>query len=91
MKYPIHIQIDPSGACNQRCIYCFYHGGYDKRQKVLRIEDIRKQSIKTEPLLNFLDDCRDIVRAVTLVGGGEPLIHPDIEQILKKLFYKWFL
>ena len=51
----------------------------------MRIEDIRKQSIKTEPLLEFLDDCRDIVKAITLVGGGEPLIHPDIDKILKKI------
>lgn len=85
MKYPTHIQIDPCGICNQSCIWCFYHGGYDDKQKVDRIEDIRNKWIKTEPLLKFLDSCRNIVRAVTLVGGGEPLIHPDIEKILKKI------
>jgi len=90
LQYPIHLRVDLTGKCNQNCFWCFYHGGYDKKQKVERIKDLREQVLQTAGFLQFLDSARSIVRAITISGGGEPLIHPKIDLILEKIIKSGF-
>lgn len=69
---PVHIHLNPTNACNLNCSFCSCAG----REK-------------SEAL--SLEECKDIfdmfasmgTAAATVTGGGEPLMHPEINEILE--------
>jgi intein/homing endonuclease/molybdenum cofactor biosynthesis enzyme MoaA len=69
---PYHIQLYPTNVCNLSCPFC----SCSNRGKTdeLPYADI-KYLIKTVKNLGC--------KAVTISGGGEPTLHPDINKILK--------
>ena len=74
---PIHAQIMPTNKCNLNCSFC----SCSKRKK--------NQEMK----LNKIEDiCESLsalqCKAVTITGGGEPLMHPDINEILHTFYRK---
>lgn len=75
---PSLIEIDPTdGACNQACPHCCFESG-PHRKMVL---------IDVEMLLRFLVEAyKHGTYAYELVGGGEPLNHPKIIDIIKGIF-----
>jgi MoaA/NifB/PqqE/SkfB family radical SAM enzyme len=84
-KTPIHIQMDLTGACNHRCPFCFWKAG-DRNPGFEQTYIKNISMIKTEVALRALDEFRDAgIKAITLVGGGEPLIHKDIDLILERI------
>jgi len=68
---PIHAQICPTNKCNLQCGFCSCDN-VDKEQELSfnQLADIAYN-------LNKLG-----TKAVTITGGGEPLMHGDIESIL---------
>lgn len=68
---PLHIQLEHSTYCNAACIMCDHAIAGNKGSKHL---DYR--------LLEELRSLLPYVEVVVLHGNGEPLLHPDIEQIL---------
>lgn len=74
---PIHIQLIPTNKCNLNCSFC----SCKKRNKSdeLSIEQINTVARKFKHL-----GCK----AVTITGGGEPLMHPQISEIISTL-YRW--
>lgn len=66
-----HLQLCPTNRCNLNCEYC----SCGERDKVLEM-----------PLLdvvNLLDTAKGCgCQAITITGGGEPLLHPDINHII---------
>lgn len=71
---PIFIEISPSGVCNHRCVFCsFDYLGYSGPK------------INTTYLLAFLSEAVKFgLKSVTYAGEGEPLLHPDIVEIISK-------
>jgi len=70
--YPIYIEVSPSGACNQRCVFC----GLDfmKYQARFLNEDV---------LSERLAEMGDLgVKAISYSGEGEPLLHKEIGDII---------
>jgi len=68
---PIHIQLSPTNACNLNCSFCSC-GDVDRKKK-LTLEEIK--------------DVVDIsaqrgTKSMTITGGGEPLLHPNINEII---------
>jgi hypothetical protein len=68
---PTHVQLVPTNRCNQNCTYCSFKGS-DKHLELSKKE---------------LGDIVDTVarlgtKAITVTGGGEPLIHPDINWLI---------
>lgn len=66
---PIHIQLNITNRCNFNCSFC----SCKKRNKTQeltyeQIMDVMKTGLGTE--------------AVTITGGGEPLMHPKINEII---------
>jgi len=73
--YPIHIQIGLTSYCNHRCLFCYASSIAEDSSKT----DI----IDSDALLHFLQDAKDKgLKAVTIVGAGEPLLHPNVTDIL---------
>lgn len=61
------IMIDVTTACNLKCKYC-YHDNNGKHISINKIKKQIRENIDLAPII---------------LTGGEPTIHPDIEEILK--------
>lgn len=72
---PFHVQLNPTNRCNLKCQFC----SCASREKGLEmsLEDILK--IMT---LYARQGCK----AVTITGGGEPLLHWQITEMIKQIY-----
>lgn len=79
---PIYVRIKPTNKCNHGCSYCSYAPNNEcPVSEIINMKD----EIPKSKLLEILDDFKEIgVKAVTYSGGGEPLIYPNISEIMKK-------
>ncbi len=71
---PFHAEFSPTDACNYDCFFC--NAAFVDRSQRLKWDVLRKV---TEDLIDMG------VRSVRLAGGGEPLIHPQITDMLDLL------
>ncbi|MCL2762688.1 MAG: radical SAM protein [Treponema sp.] len=65
-------QIELTSRCNERCVHCYIpHEN--------RIDDI-------DPMLyyNILDQCREMGVLSLTLSGGEPMLHPNFAEFLRK-------
>lgn len=71
---PFVVELDPTTACNLACPDCIsrdlLNQGYFTRE---RIHDLAREMVDAG------------VKAVVLIGGGEPLAHPEIGRIIEYL------
>jgi MoaA/NifB/PqqE/SkfB family radical SAM enzyme len=70
--YPINIEIDPSNACNEKCIWCCW-------------EEHRKDKTKMskEFLEEIVSDLTEVgVKSINWTGGGEPLTNKYVPNIM---------
>lgn len=70
-KYPYHLVWISTNSCNARCHHCSSNSS-------LRTED----ELSSEELFNLLDDLVGVGILDFGVSGGEPLLRPDIFEIL---------
>jgi MoaA/NifB/PqqE/SkfB family radical SAM enzyme len=72
---PFHVQLYPTNLCNLKCSFC----SCANRNKTdcLSLDDIKRVMLEAINL-----GCK----AVTISGGGEPTLHPRINEILEFLF-----
>jgi hypothetical protein len=68
---PIHIQFSPTNNCNANCKWCSCSGV--DRELEMGIDEI-------EEMLEYF--AAHGTKAITITGGGEPTLHPDIRKIL---------
>jgi len=66
---PIHLQINPTNRCNLSCSFCSCKGV--DRHAELSLENIEKV------ISSF-----DSLQAVTITGGGEPLMHKNFCEVI---------
>jgi MoaA/NifB/PqqE/SkfB family radical SAM enzyme len=88
--YPVHVQIIPSDLCNYDCKTCAYRiSGYSSNQ-LFGVEN-PDGSINHNPnrmldldfVKGVIDDCVEMgVKAIQATGGGEPIIHPNIREMI---------
>jgi GTP 3',8-cyclase len=72
--YPIYMEISPSGACNHRCTYC----GLD-------FMEYRRRFLDAAVLHERLTEMGRLgVRSIMYAGEGEPLLHPQLAEILQR-------
>jgi MoaA/NifB/PqqE/SkfB family radical SAM enzyme len=72
---PISINLDLTSACNFSCPHCVDSTIINTRSH-LSLEDIKKtiRRLQSNGLLS-----------VILLGGGEPTLHPDVEEVVRYL------
>jgi MoaA/NifB/PqqE/SkfB family radical SAM enzyme len=77
---PFHAMIDLTRRCNLRCIGCRFHSPVVSRPSPAN------PIVQDMPLDLFETICRQLYRAGTrvlfLMGEGEPLLHPDLFQMI---------
>ena len=67
-----HFSLCPTNRCNLNCVVCFCKDR-DKNEEI-GIGEIK----------NLLNDSYELgCKAIDLTGGGEPLMHPEINEIIK--------
>ncbi len=72
---PRHIQLNPINACTQNCSWC----SCSNRDKTLEMGFVK--------ILNLMIKFKKLgTKSVTITGGGEPLIHPKINDILHGIY-----
>lgn len=78
---PIYVRIKPTNRCCHNCFFCVYRSKNSGMHDTANTND----ELSREKLLEIISDINDMgVKAVTYSGGGEPLLHGDIEEILEK-------
>lgn len=68
---PYHVEISPTDACNYECFFC--NSAFVDRSKRLPWDVLQRA---------LLDLVGTGLKSIRLSGGGEPLIYPQIEEIL---------
>src|SRR4030066_342800 len=70
---PVRVVLEPTNICNHNCIFCFYSSFRDENRVYL----------SREKLFELAEDFKKLgVKSVSLVGGGEPMIHPAIYDLI---------
>ena len=70
--HPILVQIVPMRRCNLACTYC---NEYDKTS----------DPVALPTMLARIDRLAELGTACITVSGGEPLMHPGLDQILRRI------
>jgi len=78
---PEQVVIDATNRCNNNCLGCW------TRSPLLRDREPPsrwgQQELPLRSLLGLIDDLADLgTRRVRFTGGGEPLLHPQIDEVL---------
>lgn len=84
-RVPLHVQLDPCGVCNHNCSFCFSNPSAMNTGNP--IKDAKQfPFLDFEIIVRLLDDLAALgTKAITLVGGGEPLLHKRIREILAEI------
>ncbi|MGB7085731.1 MAG: adenosyl-hopene transferase HpnH [Phormidesmis sp.] len=72
-RYPLVLMLEPLFRCNLACSGC---------GKIQHPKEILKQNLSPEECFAAVEECG---APVVSIPGGEPLLHPQIEQIVKGL------
>ncbi|MCB2186174.1 MAG: radical SAM protein [Deltaproteobacteria bacterium] len=73
LPLPVTAELDPTNECNHRCPWCLD----------AHLRNGPPATMPAELIFRLLDELGSLgVKAVTVKGGGEPLVHPDIDQVL---------
>lgn len=71
--YPIYVEIGLTNICNHKCVFC----GLDWARGV--------NTLNTELLIKRIEEMAKLgVKSVCFSGAGEPLLHKDFAEIVKK-------
>lgn len=72
-KFPLVLMLEPLFRCNLACTGC---------GKIQHPKEILKQNLSPEDCFNAVDECG---APVVSIPGGEPLLHPQIDEIVAGL------
>ena len=76
-KYPPYLQIEPSSVCNYRCIFCFMtDNSFNKKSSGFM------GHMKLELFKEIIDQIEGKVEFLSLASRGEPMICPQISEML---------
>src|SRR5260370_38741350 len=71
-KHPILVHIIPMRQCNLACTYC---NEFDDFSKPVPLEERKKR----------LDALAEMGTSIITISGGEPLMHPDMDEEIRQI------
>ena len=71
-QHPVEAQIIPIRRCNLSCTYCNEF-------------DSSSPPVPTEEMLHRIDLLAQLGTSVITISGGEPLLHPDLDEIIRRI------
>ena len=71
-RSPILAHIIPMRRCNLACTYC---NEFDDVSKPVPLEEMKRR----------LDDLARLGTAIVTIIGGEPLLHPDLDDVIRHI------
>jgi len=71
-RHPLLVHIIPTRRCNLACTYCNEYDDFSK-------------PVDTAEMLHRVDLLAAMGTAVMTISGGEPLLHPDLDQIIARM------
>lgn len=76
-KHPtvFELQIDITQACTERCVHCY-------------IPDFNPTFLATDTIKKVIDEFRDQGGLCLSFSGGECMLHPDFDEVLKYAWHK---
>jgi hopanoid biosynthesis associated radical SAM protein HpnH len=72
-KFPLLVELEPLFACNLACAGC---------GKIQQPTDILRRRLSVEDAVGAMEECG---APMVSIAGGEPLVHPQIDQIVGAL------
>jgi len=69
-KHPILVHVIPMRRCNLDCTYC---NEYDDVSSPVPLEEMKER----------LDILADMGTTIITISGGEPLMHPELDEIIR--------
>ncbi|HWY43078.1 MAG TPA: radical SAM protein [Candidatus Sulfotelmatobacter sp.] len=71
-KHPVLVHIIPMRRCNLDCGYC---NEYDDFSKPVPLDEMKRR----------LDLLADMGTSIITISGGEPLLHPELEEVIRQI------
>src|SRR5258706_7557167 len=71
-KHPILVHVIVMRQCNLACTYC---NEFDDFSKPVPLEEMEKR----------LDALADMGTSIITISGGEPLMHPDLDEVIRHM------
>src|SRR5215470_12565006 len=72
-KFPLIVELEPLFACNLACAGC---------GKIQHPASVLKQRMPVDQALAAIEECG---APMVSIAGGEPLMHPDIDVLVREL------
>jgi hopanoid biosynthesis associated radical SAM protein HpnH len=72
-KFPLLVELEPLFQCNLACAGC---------GKIQHPEHVLRRRMPVEQAVGAIDECG---APMVSIAGGEPLIHPEIDEIVRQL------
>ncbi len=70
---PVRVVLEPTNLCNHNCFFCLYS----------QFKAVNSVSLSRDKLFELAEDFKKLgVKSVSLVGGGEPMNHPAIYDLI---------
>lgn len=71
--YPVYMEVSPSNACNNRCVFC----AFDYREYKFRF-------LETAKFKEVLKEISELgVKSILYAGEGEPFLYKDMAEVIK--------
>jgi MoaA/NifB/PqqE/SkfB family radical SAM enzyme len=70
--HPLLVHLIPIRRCNLACTYCNEFDDYSK-------------PVPTDQMLRRVDKLGELGTSVVTISGGEPLLHPDLDDIIRRM------
>src|ERR1700730_13458288 len=72
-KFPLLVELEPLFACNLKCAGC---------GKIQQPANVLKQRMPVDQAIAAIEECG---APMVSIAGGEPLMHPEIDEIVRQL------
>jgi len=71
-RHPVLVHLIPIRRCNLSCAYCNEYDSFSK-------------PVPTEVMIGRVDRLASLGTTIIRLNGGEPLLHPELEEIIRRI------